>query len=496
MFQYIKQIARHCFPNFYQRLHDHKCNCWIRGDDTNVTQKLIGNSQELVETSIDQTIPSHPAPTLPDNFMDGLGRTLSGYEILLRSPFSYALMPADKVDSSVGLNDSLIVMLVVSALRIDPRVEREARALAEGGYRVHVIAPDISHPPLKEEPIDWGDRVSFEILDSSAADFCMADPYLHGEMMLAAAVRYRPLVFHCHDLSTCLIGLAAARYCGSKVVCDFHEWFSENVSWSIPQEQWVPHPQSKKDLFLAAESLVMRQSDEVITVCESIAKELDAKFPWRRRNVSVIRNIPNLSLTPTQDYPSIKEQIGVDDDAFVVVYQGGIGPTRMIEPIIQALEFSMDTILVVRGPSLDLFGETYKKTAVERGVGNRLLLLPPVPSRDVVIAAKGADAGIYTVANLCKNFYYALPNKIFEYVGAELPVLAANYPEVESLVSRYEIGLTFDPVSPLSIAEVFEKMKDGEVRGAFRRNVIAYKEELIATKEMDKLVSLYDGLRD
>src|SRR5262245_48619712 len=35
-----------------------------------------------------------------------------------------------------------VLMLVVSDLRIDPRVEREARALASAGYRVTVLCPD------------------------------------------------------------------------------------------------------------------------------------------------------------------------------------------------------------------------------------------------------------------------------------------------------------------------------------------------------------------
>jgi hypothetical protein len=67
-----------------------------------------------------------------------------------------------------------------------------------------------------------------------------------------------------------------------------------------------------------------------------------------------------------------------------------------------------------------------------RGIGaphrrgdERLLLIPPVPSRDVVAAARGADAGIWTLPALCRNFTMRSLNKIFEYLAADLPVLVA-----------------------------------------------------------------------
>jgi glycosyltransferase involved in cell wall biosynthesis len=386
-------------------------------------------------------------------------------------------------------------MLVISALRVDPRVEREARALAKCGYRVCVIAPDISHPPLRERPLDWGDGITFDILDVSAANFSTSPPYLAGERFLAAALQYKPLAFHCHDLNTSIIGLAASRYLGCKVVCYFHEWFSENATWSVDGDCWVPHDDFKRDIFKAAESLVMRQADSVITVCDSIARELNSSNPEWRRNVSVIRNIPDINLMPTKNYSSIKKQIGVDKNSFVVLYQGGVGKTRWLEPVIEALKYSPKTILVIRGPAIDLFEADYKKIATQFGVENRLYLLPPIPSRDVVAAANGADAGIYTVANICKNFFYALPNKLFEYIGAELPLLSANYPEPSSMIKNNKLGLLFDPSSPLSIAEAFEGMKNYQVRDEFKKNVIEFKLALSANVEMDKLVDIYDDMR-
>src|SRR5450432_2543424 len=70
--------------------------------------------------------------------------------------------------SAIGIGNSavgnLIVMLVVSDLRIDPRVEREARALVAAGYKVTVICPEPTQGQQPDLHIDWGENIDFELL--------------------------------------------------------------------------------------------------------------------------------------------------------------------------------------------------------------------------------------------------------------------------------------------------------------------------------------------
>lgn len=388
-----------------------------------------------------------------------------------------------------------VVMLVVSALRIDPRVEREARALAANGYRVTVICPDISSPPLLELPIEWGANVEFDILGWQAASFINQYPWMHGELMLEAAVKYRPLAFHCHDLSTALIGLAAARLVGARCVCDFHEWYSENVSWDAATQAYMPHPEATRTMYQAAEALAMSRADEVITVCDSIAQELQAAYPLGDKKVHVIRNVPSLERSEVV-YPSLREFLQVTPDQVILLWQGGTGPTRLLEPVIKALALAPNIVFVIRGPSLDLFGDGYRKLAEEAGVGNRLHLLPPVKSADVVAAAVGADIGIWTLPNLSKNFYYALPNKIFEYLAAGLPLVCANFPEASAVVDGFNVGVTFDPYDQKSIAYALNRMSNPTFRATCVGNVGIALTELRADREWDKLVALYDRLRE
>ncbi|MGL4728924.1 MAG: glycosyltransferase, partial [Bosea sp. (in: a-proteobacteria)] len=194
-------------------------------------------------------------------------------------------------------------------------------------------------------------------------------------------------------------------------------------------------------------------------------------------------------------YPPLKAQLGLPESQFLLLWQGGTGATRLIEPIIEALEFAPACVFAIRGPSLDLFGPEYRAIAEKAGAGDRLILLDPVPSRDVVAAARGADAGIWTLPRLCRNFTYALPNKIFEYTASNLALLVADYPEARRMVETHNIGLTFDPYDPRSIAAAINRLiEEPGLAAGLRDNTHTALKTLDATGEWQKLVAIYDAL--
>jgi glycosyltransferase involved in cell wall biosynthesis len=391
----------------------------------------------------------------------------------------------------------LIVMLVISDLRIDPRVEREARTLAAAGWRVLVLYPDIFTQGDTPAQLDWGNRVFFERLPLQTAEYSCVFPCLYGSDYLRAAMRHRPFAYHAHDLSTAVVGLAAAKMTGAHVVCDFHEWFSENVEWDPLHRCYVPIRQAKKKVWREAERKALANASAVVTVCESIAEDMERELGSGRKRIHVIRNIPDLTWAPTRSYPPLREQVGAPAGAFLLLWQGGTGPTRLLEPVIESLQHVPDVVFIIRGPSLELFGEGYRALACAVGVEDRLILQPPVASRDVVAAAHGADAGIWTLPALCKNFTYALPNKVFEYLAAGLPVLVARYPEACRFVEGYGVGLSFDPLDPKSIAAAISTLKqDSSQRAQMVERIPVTLKAIDAAREWHKLVSIYSRLKE
>jgi glycosyltransferase involved in cell wall biosynthesis len=318
-------------------------------------------------------------------------------------------------------------------------------------------------------------------------------PGYHADLLYFAAVRMKPFAFHAHDLSTAYAALAAANVRGSHLIVDFHEWFSENVHWDSTNLRWAPYPDDWKRDLQKLETRCLSEASATITVCDSIADGMVNELGGQRPHV--IRNIPNLTMVPTREYPPLKKQLELAESYFIVLWQGGTGPTRMIEPIIESLAFAPRCVFVVRGPSLHIFGDDYRALARRLGVEDRLVLTGPVPSGDVVAAARGADAGIWTLPALCRNFTYALPNKIFEYITSGLPVLAAHYPEAKRLLADHDVGLTFDPYDPRSIAAAINQLIDDPgLAERFRTNTSAALLRLDADAEWQKLVTVYDDL--
>ena len=104
-------------------------------------------------------------------------------------------------------------------------------------------------------------------------------------------------------------------------------------------------------------------------------------------------------------------------------------------------------------------------------------------------------SGLSTLPALCRNFTFALPNKIFEYIAADLPVLVAHYPEAKRLVLDNGLGLTFDPYDPRSIANAINQLMQNEkLRVECTANVRATLSRVNAQKEWQKIVSIYDDL--
>lgn len=389
-----------------------------------------------------------------------------------------------------------IVMVVVADMRVDPRVQREARALAAGGFQVHVIWTDPQLGPGGRQPeIDWGENITFEALPRDAGRFSSQFPGIFGRQLLNAALAHRPFAFHGHDLNTALVVLTAARRTGAHAVCDFHEWYSENVTFSPLRGVYTPHSFLQKAAYRWLERMSFQHGSALVTVCDSIAEEMTRDMGDGRLGVAVVRNIPDRGREPTRPYPPLKQQYGIADDRFVLLWQGGVGPSRMIEPVVEALAFAPSCTLVIRGPEIETYGPGYAAIAARIGASDRLILASAVPSRDVVAAGRGADAGVWTLPNLCKNFTYALPNKIFEYLASGLPVVVAHYPEAKRLIESHEVGLDFDPYDPRSIAAAIERLsEDRSFRERLAANTAPALARLDADAEWRKLVTLYEGL--
>ena len=69
-----------------------------------------------------------------------------------------------------------------------------------------------------------------------------------------------------------------------------------------------------------------------------------------------------------------------------------------------------------------------------------------------------ASIGLCLLEDKGLSYYYALPNRIFDYIQAGVPVLATRFPEISTIVETYKTGVLIDHYQPLYLAEVINTM--------------------------------------
>ena len=92
------------------------------------------------------------------------------------------------------------------------------------------------------------------------------------------------------------------------------------------------------------------------------------------------------------------------------------------------------------------------------GAADRLHVLAPVAPDEVIAYAASADIGVSPIVPSCLNYRYSLPNKLFQYMAAGIPVVASDLPQVREVVEGARCGLVVDTTRPEAIADAIERL--------------------------------------
>ena len=412
-------------------------------------------------------------------------------------------------------------MFVHNALQHDARVEREATALAGAGYDVRVVAARGAGTP----PFERRDGFAVERVDSDPAptravrralagrgrggDIGTVASPLHGgragargaiervalrahlaaelarylRRAAAAAADGPADVWIAHDLDALPAALTARRRHGGRVLYDSHELFAERIAVSP----------AARPFWRALERRLAPRADAVMTVGDGVADELERRYDIPRP--AVLRNLPE-ARPPDEAESPLRDALGLDPAARVALYLGGLQPGRGLELLVDASQqLPAGYVLVLMGPGHPGYTTGLRERAERAAVADRVVLAPPVPTREVVRWAAGADVGLAVIQNVSLSYFLSLPNKLFEYVAAGLPVVASDFPDLRRVVEERGLGTVCRPDDPDAIARAVAWVLDDPERYArLRAAAKAAATELTWERESRVLVELVDRL--
>jgi len=233
------------------------------------------------------------------------------------------------------------------------------------------------------------------------------------------------------------------------------------------------------------EKLFIKHANHIITtgsIDSDVLKEM-----YGVTNTIVLRNLPNF-YKPAQK-TDLRNQLEISSDKKILLYQGVILKGRGIEKIFDILPDIPEFVFVLIGGGE--FEKYYEKLAVDRKVIDQVFFIGKFSQEDLPKLTPSADVGIALIENISKSYYYALPNKLFEYIMAEVPVVVSNLPQMKEIVDKFNVGFAVDPNNKDELITALKNLTSDEVQyKEFKQNCKIASEALNWENEVGNLLEL------
>ena len=249
--------------------------------------------------------------------------------------------------------------------------------------------------------------------------------------------KWKIACINCHSLSVLPLGYMLKLLHGSKLIYDAHELETEtNGSSGV-----------RKILAKLIERIIIRQVDHVFVVSENIAD-------WYKRTYAIARPTVIFNAPKSQKIGKsnlLRERLRIEKNKKIFIYQGVMNHGRGIDKLLDVFEGRADknAVLVLMG-----YGPLVPELKSRAQASKNIFFQPAVPPREVLKYTSSADVGIALIENTCLSYYFCMPNKLFEYMMAGLPVLASNMKEMNDFITKHNAGevVNIDSISTINLA--------------------------------------------
>jgi len=277
------------------------------------------------------------------------------------------------------------------------------------------------------------------------------------------------------DLDTLPAVYLASRVKRVPVIYDCHEYFTE-----VPE---LINRKFVRKVWLLIESLLLPRINYSCTVSSSIAREYKLKYGL---NMEVVRNLP----IRFRDNNNTNSEL-VKFQGKKIIYQGSLNVGRGLEMAISAMEYLPSVHIIIAGTG-DIEAEL-KELTNRKGLNERVHFVGRISPLTLHHITKLADLGISLEEASCLSYYFSLPNKLFDYIQAEIPVLVSDMPEMAGVVKTYNVGNVCKADNAAELAAIIEDMLFDEAGNAiWKENLIYAAGELCWEKEEHKLIKIFN----
>lgn len=364
-------------------------------------------------------------------------------------------------------NHKKIIVSVTSDLVSDNRVHKVCTTLHNMGFNVLLIGRKLP----KSLPVQSRNYKTkrFRLIFRKG-------PLFYAEF------NFRLLLFHLisksdillsNDLDTLPASYIASKIKNKPLVYDSHEYFTE-----VPE--LIGRPRVKK-IWEWLERKMVPKIKTAFTVCNSIARIYEEKYgtPFK-----VVRNIPVAAEIPAKTEKS-------ENVEKIILYQGAVNIGRGLEQAILAMKFIENARLIIAGDG-DIKSDL-QNLVIKENLQIKVKFTGRLSIEELAKLTPQADLGLSIEEDLGLNYRFALPNKLFDYIQAQVPVLITNLPEMATIVNQYNIGEITTSLKPQFLAEkITDALNNLEKRNLWKRNLPLAAKELTWENEEKVIRELFE----
>ncbi len=368
-----------------------------------------------------------------------------------------------------------ICHITINNIELERRIFNQIETARISGYKVLVIAPGKPGDRHRE-------RAKGFVLWRIISRFHTGGPlkYIVFNFKLFFYLLFTPIkIIHCHDLWPLPAAALASLLKNSSLIYDAHEY---NSGLKIFNNRPI-----RKQIWMILEWLAIPLVDILVTVSHPLGELYQKRYPQLKK-VRIIRNLPKFEIPQVLDNLKIVRK----DNEKIILFHGHFKPGRGLENLVISIKRMNDVrLFLVGGGELK---SKLQQLVNKLEIRNQVNFIDYINKDYLVSYAAQADIGVVLFEPTSINYSFALPNKLFEYIMAGLPVLASNIQTFEYYIKKYKIGKTVDPAKSELIAEILTQMiNDIEQIKTWKNNCLLASKELNWENESKKMAGIYES---
>ncbi|MEO6884186.1 MAG: glycosyltransferase [Bacteroidia bacterium] len=364
-----------------------------------------------------------------------------------------------------------VIVSVINDLSTDQRVHKVSTTLKKMGFDVLLVGRK-QRKSLTLAPRNYATKRMFLVFEKGILF------YVEFQFRL-----FLFLLFHkadilvANDLDTLAPNYLISKIKNVPVVYDSHEIFTE-----VPELQ---QNQVKRKIWLRLEKNIFPKLKTIFTVNHSIANYFSDLY---KVPVNVLRNVP---FSKKRETNSIEKNKIFETDKKIILLQGaGINIDRGAEELVEAMQYIDVAILVIVGCG-DVI-PILEKMIVKWKLEKKIFLTGKIPFEKLSNYTHFADLGVTLDKDTNINYKFSLPNKVFDYIQAGVPVLASDLIELKKIIFQYQVGDCIQNHDPKHIAEKINSIfTDEKLLLKWKENTKVAAQELCWENEEKIVIETY-----